>query len=177
VALPQTSSLRLLLSVWGRATRPSRTLRTAGSASAVALLLAGCGAGEGVDKNATLNVYVSAPLCAGATKQLAQEGPKVDFVRLRIICLKSTRNSNGLNLAAIGANARRAVEDSSSIAYIGDPTPAATKFSRPILETAGIPQLANQSGSVAITKLLSALRAAGNSSSLREAVADELAGR
>jgi branched-chain amino acid transport system substrate-binding protein len=137
-------------------------------------LIAGCGADEGVDRNATLNVYVSAPLCAGATKRLEQEGPKVDSVRLRVICLDSTESSKKMNLAAIGANARRAVEDSSSIAYIGDPTPAATKFSQPILEAAGIPQLANQPGAAAMTKLLRALRGAGDSSSLREAVADEL---
>ncbi len=144
------------------------------AAAAVALLASGCGGGEGVDKNATLNVYASAPLCAGATKQLEREGPRVDSVRLRVICLDNTRSRNGLDLAAIGANARRAVEDSSSIAYIGDPTPAASEFSQPILEAAGIPQLANQSGSAAMTRLLSALRGAGDSSSLREAVADEL---
>jgi hypothetical protein len=138
------------------------------------LLVGGCGAREGVDRNANLNVYVSAPLCASAARQLAKEGPRVDSVRLRIVCLDGTRNGSRLDLAAIGANARRAVEDSSSIAYIGDPTEAATKFSHSILEAAGIPQLANQSGSVAITKLRSALRGAGDSTPLREAVADEL---
>jgi hypothetical protein len=130
-----------------------------------------------VDRNATLNVYVSAPLCAGATKRLEQEGPGVDSVRLRIVCLDGTRNGSALDLAAIGANARRAVEDSSSIAYIGESAPAATKFSQPILEAAGIPQLANQPGVAAMTRLLSALRAAGSSSSLREAVLDELGRR
>jgi hypothetical protein len=142
--------------------------------AATALAVVGCGESEGVDRNATLNVYVSAPLCAGAEGELAREGARVASVHLRIVCLDSVQDGGRLDLATLGANARRTVEDSSSIAYIGDPNPAETRFSRPILETAGIPRLANQSGGVAMTKLLRALRGAGDSSPLREAVADEL---
>jgi hypothetical protein len=143
------------------------------AAAVVAFLVAGCG-GEGVDKNATLDVYASAPLCKEAKRQLAQEGPKVDSVSLRVVCLGPTRKGNRIDLAAIGANARRTVEDSSSIAYIGDPTQPETKFSESILEAAGIPQLPNQPGAKAMTRLIEAIRGAGRSDSLRGAVSDEL---
>ncbi len=83
-------------------------------------------------------------------------------------------SSRKLDLARIGANARRATEDSSSIAYIGEPTRAASRFSEPILEEAGIAQLSETSGAVGIKKLLKAVDEASSSGSLRESVRDEL---
>jgi branched-chain amino acid transport system substrate-binding protein len=147
--------------------------------------VAGCGGGEGTAAGASVDVYVSAPLsgaqakqgramCAGARHELVRHGSQGGMVEIRVRCLDDTGGGAHWTLAAIGANARRATEDSSSIGYIGELDPAATKFSRPILEAAGIPQLANQSGSAAMTKLLSAIDGAGDSSSLREAVLGEL---
>jgi branched-chain amino acid transport system substrate-binding protein len=139
-----------------------------------AVAVAGCGGGGGTAAGASVNVYVSAPLCAGAKRELANSGGRPGDVRVRVVCLADTEADNRLDLATIGANARRATEDSSSIAYIGELDPSATRFSHPILEAAGISQLSNQSGSAAMTKLLSAIKRASGSSSLREAVADEL---
>jgi hypothetical protein len=79
-----------------------------------------------------------------------------------------------LDLAAIGANARRATEDSTTVGYIGDPDPAASRFSRPILDAAGIAQLSNLSGAAAMSKLLKALRRVDDPTSLRDSVFDEL---
>ena len=76
---------------------------------------------------------------------------------MRVSCLPSAESSDKLNLARIGTNARQATEDSSAIAYIGEPTNAASRFSEPILEAAGILQLAGISGQRAMRKLLTGL--------------------
>lgn len=95
-------------------------------------------------------------------------------MRVRVVCLPSAESSQGLDLARIGANARRATEDSTTIAYIGESTRAASRFSEPILESAGIAQLSEVSGSAAMRKLLQAVAEAGDSGSLRESVENEL---
>lgn len=95
-------------------------------------------------------------------------------MRVRVVCLPSAESSRKLDLAAIGANARRATQDSSTIAYIGEPTRAATRFSEPILEAAGIAQLSESSAASAMRKLLKAVDEADDSGSLRASVLDQL---
>lgn len=153
---------------------PPHAARKAALIAACALLLAaGCG-GSGVGGGATVSVYVSAPLCAGAERELAREGARAGDVRVRLVCLKEAEGGGRLDLAAIGANARRAVEDSTTVAYVGEPDPAATRFSRPILDAAGIAQLSRLSGAVAMHRVLRALRQADASSSPRESAHDAL---
>ncbi len=134
------------------------------------LVGAGCGGGEGAAEGATVSVYVAASLCSEAKSELARDGGEAGDVRVRVICLPSAESKGKLDLATIGANARRATEDSSSIAYIGEPTRAASRFSEPILETAGIAQLPQISGTAAMRQLLQAVSEAGDSASLRESV-------
>jgi hypothetical protein len=136
--------------------------------------VAGCGEAEGVAENATVGVYVAAPLCVGAEQELAREGGRAGDVRVRVVCLASAENDGKLDLATIGANARRATEDSSTVGYIGEPTRAASRFSEPILETAGIAQLTETSGAAGMSKLLKAVAEAGGSGGLRESVNDAL---
>jgi hypothetical protein len=138
------------------------------------MVVAGCGEADGVATGANVRVYVAGALCAGAKRELARRGSEVGDVRVQIICLPSTESSGGLDLARIGANARRATEDSSSIAYIGEPTRAASRFAKPILEEAGIAQLTEATGAVAMRKLLHAVDEAGSSGSLRASVSDAL---
>jgi hypothetical protein len=78
------------------------------------------------------------------------------------------------SLAAVGANARRATEDSTTIGYIGELDRAATRFSRPIVESAGIAQLSTLSGRAAMASFLRAIRQGGDPVSLRESVRDEI---
>jgi hypothetical protein len=138
------------------------------------LVAAGCGQGAAVGKGATVSVYVAAPLCAEAERELARSGGRAGDVRVRAVCLRSAESSQGLDLARIGANARRATEDSTAIGYIGEPTRAASRFAEPILEEAGIAQLTETSGAAGMSKLLSAVDEAGDSGSLRESVNDKL---
>jgi len=138
-----------------------------------ALLIAGCGEGESVADGATVTAYVVAPLCGEAEKKLARNGGEAGDVRVRVSCLPSSESSHKLNLAQIGANARQATEDSSAIAYIGEPTNAASRFSEPILEAAGILQLSQSSGTKAMAEVLEAL-SQSTGGSLRQSVNDAL---
>ncbi len=157
----------------GDTRRSTHSLKAAFVASCF-LLVAGCGESEGVAENAIVSVYVSAPLCAEAKRGLARDGGEAGDVRVRVICLPSAESKGKLDLSTIGANARQATEDSSAIAYIGEPTRAASRFSEPILETAGIAQLSQTSGAAAMKKLLQAVDEAGDSGSLRASANDAL---
>lgn len=135
--------------------------------------VAGCGE-EGVGEGATVSVYAGAPLCGEAKRELARGGGRAGDVRVRVACLEPTESRSGLDLAAIGANARRATEDSTAVAYIAEPNPAAAGFSRPILEAADIAQISTGSGAASTTAVLRALRRADDSSSLRESVLEQV---
>jgi len=142
---------------------------------ALALIaFAGCGGDSGVADDATVSVYVAASLCAEAEGVAARQGDEAGGLRVRVICLPAAEAEGRLDLAQIGANARRATEDSSAVGYIGEPSAAATRFSRPILAEAEIPQLAEVGGRAAMEELLGAIERADRSSGMRGAVADVL---
>jgi hypothetical protein len=155
--------------------RPSqRTAKLLLVAGCALSLMVGCGENAGVSEGARVSVYVAAPLCAGAERELARNGGEAGDVRVRVVCLPSAESSQKLDLAEIGANARRATEDATTIAYIGEPTRYATRFSEPIIDAAGIAQLTDTSGAAAMRELLRAVNEAGDAGSLRAAVDDEL---
>ena len=152
-----------------------------------ALLLVAAGCGGGIGSGAVLTVYVSAPLsgrqagegkalCASAKRELARSGHRVGRIRVQAVCLDDSRAGKRWSLAAVGANARRATEDSTAIGYIGELDPAATRFSRPIVEGAGLAQVSDRPGAAAMAILLRAVREAGESDSMREAVREKVAG-
>jgi len=120
-----------------------------------------------------VTVYVSAPLCAEAERELVRRG-QPEGVRIQVVCLEGAEADGRLDLATIGANARQAVEDSRTVAYIGEQSPAATRFSETILDSADIPQLSEIPGSVAMSQVLRALDRSDDSSSPRESLHDEL---
>jgi branched-chain amino acid transport system substrate-binding protein len=161
--------------------------RWTGAALALLALVpvAGCGGGSGVQSGATVNVYVSVPLsgpqaaagrasCDGARRVAGRNGGRVGEVRVRVLCLDDSDRSQAWSLAAVGANARRAVQDSSSVAYVGELDPAAGRFSETILAAAEIAQLPAADGAAAMRRVLAAIRGAGGSSALRSAVLEEL---
>jgi branched-chain amino acid transport system substrate-binding protein len=139
------------------------------------VLLAGCGEGSGAEEGTAITAYVEAPLCGEAERELARDGSEAGDLKVRVSCLPQVRKGGKLDLSQIGANARRATEDSSSIAYIAEPDKRASSFSFPILEEADIPQLTSSSGSAAISRLLRAIEESNEAGSLREAVAEGLA--
>ncbi len=144
--------------------------------SAVACFLVGmvgCGEGGGVASGAAVSVYVGAPLCAGAKRELARAGGRAGDLRVRAVCLPEARagaeGRDRLSLAVLGANARRATEDSTAVGYLEPSDPAATRFSRPILESAGIAWIDSDSGAAAMHRLLGSIEDA-DTTSLRESV-------
>jgi branched-chain amino acid transport system substrate-binding protein len=150
------------------------------------LALAGCATETGVSSGATVSVYLSAPLrgpeggagralCASAKSTLTQAGGKAGNLNVRLRCLDAAGPAGPWTLARVGANARRAVEDSTTVAYVGEPDPRARRQSRPILEEADIAEVTAGSGSAAIRRILAAIEDA-DSSSLRESVSDSLSG-
>jgi hypothetical protein len=136
---------------------------------ALALVVAGCDSG-GVSSGATVSVYVAAPLCAEAERELRREGREAGEVEVRVVCLSATEPDGRADLAAAGANARRATEDSTSVAFLEAPGPAA-RFSQSIVEAAEIAWVRTSSGSTALRHVLRALEDAG-SSSPRDVVRD-----
>ena len=121
-----------------------------------------------------MSVYVSAPLCAEAKRELVRSGGRAGDLRLRVVCVDDSGSRGESRLAAIGAAARQATEDSSSVAYIGTTDPTAIRFSEPILEEADIPRISTSSGKAAAARLLRTLNRVDDSGSLRESLADEL---
>lgn len=95
---------------------------------------------------------------------------------MRLICVGDGEAGKDWTLAAVGANARRATEDSTTVAYLADQDPTAAEYSRTILEEAGITQLSGQSGATEMHKLLTTLEEAGSSSNLRQSVSKSLNG-
>lgn len=163
------------MSVLGRHTDLSSVLRKATAAAAAGWLLiaiAGCGSG-GVSKDATVTAYVEAPLCAGAKQELAKHGGRAGDLRVQAICLPGPREAKKLSLATLGANARRATEDSTSVAYLEALDHRVSRFVHPILETAEVPWISANSGSAAMSHLLTLLPNA-DSGSLRESLREEL---
>jgi hypothetical protein len=133
--------------------------------AAFAVALAGCGEG-GASSGATVSVYAAAPLCHEAR----QGGGAAGELEVRVVCI-SPRGSGESALAAAGADARRATEDSTSVAFLEAPGPGA-KFSQPIVEAADVAWLRTGSGSTAMHRIVRALE--GSPSSPRKAVLDEV---
>lgn len=115
-------------------------------------------------RGATVSAYVTPPLCAGARAQLARSGGRAGAFHVRTVCLSSPRPGGKLSLTAIGADARRASEDSTAIGFIEAPDPAASRFSRPILQTAGIPWITASSGATSMARLLRAIEESSSAS-------------
>lgn len=156
--------------------------RAAVLAAAICALLgaSGCGESSGVEDGATVTAYVAAPLCAEAKQELERRDARAGELRVRVFCLEVTTPAEGIgqapargariDLATVGENARRATEDSTAIGYLEAPG-AAVRFSRPILEEAGIATVVDPSGTDAMSRLLDAI-AAADTGSLRQSVGD-----
>ena len=113
-------------------------------------------------------MYVSEPLCSEAEAGLARRGSEVDGVDVGIVCLPAVVEKGRLDLATAGAQARRATQDSTTVAFVV-PEGREVQYTRPILKEADIAVLEAESGSKAIGEVLDALAERGGKSP-REAV-------
>ena len=148
------------------------TRRGAGAAALALTLFAisGCGGSE-PSPDAELSVYVSAPdttegrrLVLDAEDDLSEAGGEAGGVSVRAHYMEASPDP-----ALIAANARRAVEDSTSIAYIGEVDPKAELTSSPIINEAGLLEV--PPGPDAMAQVLEAIDGADDPLD-RESVAD-----
>src|SRR6476469_3547095 len=127
-----------------RTARRLTGLVIAGGALVLALVIAGCsadsGGGDGTER---VTIYVSAPLSGsagfdgmdiedGARLAFADAGGEAGGIDARVVYLDDARGEQRFSQARTAANARRASEDSSAIAYIGELDSGATRVSLPI---------------------------------------------
>ena len=145
-------------------------VRWVAAAAALAMALAGCGsddegdAGGGEDGGARkLTIYSSLPLQGAARAQavatvngaklaLEQAGGKVGDFPIEYVSLDdSTAQAGGWEPGQTSANARKAISDDSTIAYIGEFNSGATAVSLPLLNEAGIAQVSPGNTAVGIT--------------------------
>ena len=140
--------------------------------TAMTLAIGGCGEGDGVSAGAVVDAYFGPQLCAEARHELVRSGSRAGDLRVRAICLDEAQRGKRLNLVTVGANARGATEDSTTIAYVEPPGPA-NRFAQPIVEEAGIAFVTASSGADAARNVLRAVEAAG-SGSLRDEVRNTL---
>jgi hypothetical protein len=149
--------------------------------------LAGCSSG-GVSSDSRVTVYVSVPMsgpdgdrgravAAGARAALAQAGGRAGELAVRAAYLDDARGAGRPALPAIAANARRATEDSTAIAYLGELDRSASSTSQAITGEAGILQVVprgadERAGRRAMEAVLRAIREAGDSGDERGAVRD-----
>ena len=115
----------------------------------------GCSAAADDSPTGPLTVYVSAPLrgehgaqgrdiADGARLALADAGGIAGEVEVELEVLDDTGGPRGdaaWTPSAVAANARKAAQDSSAIAYIGDFESGATRISLPITNQALLPQV------------------------------------
>ena len=116
---------------------------------AAVIVAAGCSPGSG-DSNgdAELAIYVSLPLdepdgrdaADGARLALSDAGARAGDIAVRAVFLDDTERGRW-SPARAAANARRASEDSSSIAYVGDFESGATRASLPVTNQAKLLQV------------------------------------
>jgi hypothetical protein len=137
--------------------------------AAFAAALGGCG--QGAQRGATVSVYAVPPLCQGARQAVDAADRRAGDLKVRVLCLRRVERGGRADLATAGANTRRATEDSSSVAYLEAPGPAAP-FSKSIVENAGVAWVKTNSAVPVARRILKALE--GDSSSPRKAVLDEV---
>jgi branched-chain amino acid transport system substrate-binding protein len=137
----------------------TRRAVAAALAAAAALVAAGCGGGgndtaAGVVPGRTLTIYSSLPeqgvparssrdLVRAEALALAEAHGRAGRFRIRFVPLDNTATPGGSwDPAKTSVNARTAVRDATTIAYLGDAPTEATAVSLPILNEGGILQVA-----------------------------------
>jgi ABC-type branched-subunit amino acid transport system substrate-binding protein len=145
-------------------------VRAAWATCACALLLAGC-LGGGADeeprpiKGDTATIYSSVPrhgvsastaklVVDGERRALAERGGRAGGLRIRLKQLPATDNRDEpWDPGLVAANAQRAADDPTAIAYIGELDYGATAVSLPITNDAGLLQVSPGDGLTSLTKL------------------------
>jgi branched-chain amino acid transport system substrate-binding protein len=127
----------------------------------LSLIAAGCGVAGTAKIDAPVSVYVSLPLTGprgadgrdaadGARLALEQAQGEAGSIEVRAQFLDDAKGKPW-DPVAVGANARKAVQDSSAAAYIGELDSEPTRASVPITNDAGLVQVSPGAGGVDLT--------------------------
>ena len=124
----------------------------------------GGGGGGQTASGTTLTIYSSLPLQGTSKEQseavingeklaLKQVGSKVGKYKLKYVSLddSTAQNPGTADEGQTAQNARKAVQDKSTIFYLGEFNSGGTKVSLPILNKAGIPQISPSNTAVGLT--------------------------
>jgi branched-chain amino acid transport system substrate-binding protein len=134
------------------------TCRSALAAAVVVIAVGGCSIGDdGGGEGGPATVYVSLPLrtadgrdaADGAAMALADARGRAGGREIRAVELDDSQRVGGelrWTPARVGRNARRAIRDSTSLAYIGELESGATRVSLPITNEARMLQVSPASG-------------------------------
>jgi branched-chain amino acid transport system substrate-binding protein len=170
------------------------TIRTALVAALLAAVAAGCGVSREGEIEAPVTVYVSLPLTGkrapdgrdaadGARLALERAGGRAGSIEVRAEFLDDAKG-RGWDPVAIGRNARRAVQDSSAAAYIGELDSEPSRASVPITNDAGLLQVSPGAGGVDLTRAAAGYpdspdryRPSGDPNFARTAPADDVVAR
>ncbi len=176
---------------------PSRRLAALAAVFAMALAVGGCGSAENANnetRTRTLSVYVSVPLAGqdaaagravvnGAKLALAQASGTVGDLEVRALYLDDTGGGARWSPVVTADNARRAAEDTSAIAYIGELSSGATRFSLPITNQAETLHVSPAATAVDLTRQVAGgedparLRPSGKQTFARIVPADDVQAR
>jgi branched-chain amino acid transport system substrate-binding protein len=123
----------------------------------------GSAGGEGISGD-TLTIYSSLPLqgtskeqseavIAGEKLALQEAGSKAGKYKIKYVSLddSTAQNPGTADEAQTAQNARKAVQDDTTIFYLGEFNSGGTKVSLPILNKAGIPQISPSNTYVGLT--------------------------
>ncbi len=124
----------------------------------------GSGGGGGAVEGTELTIYSSLPLQGTSQEQseavingeklaLQQVGNKVGKFNIKYVSLddSTAQNPGTADEGQTADNARKAVQDKSTIFYLGEFNSGGTKVSLPILNKAGIPQISPSNTAVGLT--------------------------
>src|SRR5215218_236068 len=148
-----------------------RAVAVIGCAAAGALALSGCGGDDGGGGSSsgggdskTVTVYSSLPLQGAARPQSAklvngiklaveQAGGRAGSFKIKYVSLDdSTPQAGTWTPEATSANARKAAQDDSAVAYIGEFNSGATAVSLPLLNDGGLAMVSPANSAVGLTQ-------------------------
>ncbi len=128
---------------------------------AFAALAAGCGRTDEEGTDRTLRIYVSQPLegdrggedmLRAVEIAVEDEGGRIDSARIEVVGMNDSDESGSWVASLVRRNARRAADDESAVAYIGEFDSGASEIAMPILNRAGMLQVSSSSTAVKLTK-------------------------
>jgi branched-chain amino acid transport system substrate-binding protein len=140
---------------------PLSLLALAAALAGLCLAFSACGPDSADEPQRSLTIYVSQPTTGGRGGRdtiraveiaVANQGSRIGEAEIRVVGLNDADPEGRFDPALVRANARRAAEDPTTIAYIGEFDSSGTEIAMPILNRAGILHVSSGSTAVKLTR-------------------------